>query len=214
MTAAASTVEATVAKLTANEAKILALFASGETLDLISQKTSTKRAEVDHIVMEIANFNVGHARELAVTWQRKNNPGLIGSAPTPEVEGPSLPTIAKGQLAKTPVEPIANLINRAVASKVPKLIRLADRIQDLVDDLEAQLKDHDRGAALRTEQKQLEQRLAEIRRELGGSAPAAGKSTAADNKAVREWARSNGVACPERGKIPRAVFEAYVKASA
>jgi hypothetical protein len=38
------------------------------------------------------------------------------------------------------------------------------------------------------------------------SAPAGAKS---DTKAIREWATANGVAVPERGRIPAAVREQY-----
>jgi Lsr2 len=38
------------------------------------------------------------------------------------------------------------------------------------------------------------------------------KHTAADPKAVREWAAEQGLECPARGRIPEALVELYVEA--
>jgi hypothetical protein len=217
--------------LTSGEAKILAHYAAGDEFSLIAQKTGTKTAEVNRVVMEIAQFNVAHARALAVAWQRKNNPGVIGQAiKPPEVAKPAEaikpPEVAKPAEAIKPAEAtkpmmlkrdvIADLLNRAVASEVPALIRLADRAQDLVDQLEQKLAEYDQGRALRAEAAQLEQRLAEIKQELTGKKASPGPSAVMgpDNATVRAWAGANGVECPARGRIPGAVTAAYLKAVA
>jgi len=39
--------------------------------------------------------------------------------------------------------------------------------------------------------------------------PLLGSTVAASNQEMRDWARSHGVDCPERGRVPRAVREAF-----
>ena len=48
------------------------------------------------------------------------------------------------------------------------------------------------------------------RRNSGGAARKASSSTSGvDTKAVRDWARSNGVEVSERGRVPASVVQAY-----
>lgn len=110
-------------------------------------------------------------------------------------------------------DPIAQLIRRAVATDVPRLVKAADKIQDLVDQLEAEVEAHERGAELRAEAERIEARLAEIKAQLGGKRAAHSVLTEkVDTKAVRKWAAANGIECPNRGRIPRAVMAAYEEA--
>ncbi|MEU7904150.1 histone-like nucleoid-structuring protein Lsr2 [Actinoplanes sp. NPDC049118] len=201
---ATETVDAIVAELTRDEAKILAHYAAGEPLDLIPQNAEVKRAEVDRVVMEIANFNIPHARTIALAWQRKNKPAAPNAAPA---------TVAA---TATRPDAIADLINRATTSDVPRLVRLADKVQDLVDQLEGQLREYERGKELRAEAEKLERRLAEIKQALtpkrSASAESASMASAPDSKAVRAWAAANGVDCPERGRVPAGVLAAYAEA--
>jgi hypothetical protein len=202
------TIDVAVERLTPDEAKILATYASGETsLDAIAEKTGVRRTEVDHVIMNIANFNAAHARSLAIAWQRKNSLGMIGTAPSPSPPAVEVkPKLSpKATAAPAPAEPIANLINRAIASGDAKLVKLCDKIQDLVDQLEEDVKEYERGASLRAEADRLEQRLAEIRQELGGKATGAVQ----DTKAIRAWAEKRGIECPARGRIPASVLAAY-----
>ncbi|MGC4918751.1 Lsr2 family DNA-binding protein, partial [Streptomyces albogriseolus] len=73
-------------------------------------------------------------------------------------------------------------------------------------------------AAITTEAEQLEQRLAALRAreaELAPSKTAKGKRKAADYPAaeVRAWAKEQGIACPPVGRVPKAVVEAWRKAT-
>ncbi len=132
--------------------------------------------------------------------------------------GPPEPEPAEAQKAAPepagtePADTIADLIARAVASEVPRLVHAADRIQDLVDRLEGDLNAHERSAELRAELARIEARAAEIKGQLTGKRPAATPGPAADDsevKAIRAWAKANGIACSDRGRIPQGVLAAY-----
>jgi hypothetical protein len=132
------------------------------------------------------------------------------------LQAPELPTVVVRQPGPPPVEndpppdAIADLIQRAVSLDVPRLVKLADKIGDLVDQLEKDVAEHERDIKLRAEAAALEARLAEIRGQLTGKrAPAAAPGPNVDNKAVRKWAAARGLDCPSRGRIPRAVVEAF-----
>jgi hypothetical protein len=109
------------------------------------------------------------------------------------------------------VDTIADTIRRAVDSEVPRLVRAADKVQDLIDQLEHELAEHELGAELRAEAAKLEARLAEIRGQIGGKRAAAPTAPArrADTKAIRAWAATHGVECADRGRIPQTVVDAY-----
>ena len=48
-------------------------------------------------------------------------------------------------------------------------------------------------------------------RRVGGKAStrSASRTSSSDSKAVREWARANGFTVPDRGRIPKAVQDAF-----
>ncbi len=111
-----------------------------------------------------------------------------------------------------PQDVIADLIQRAVSSEVPRLVKLADKVQDLVDQLEVDVAEHERSAELRAEAARLEARLTEIRGQLTGKRPSSPTPQGHDNKAIRAWAATRGLDCPARGRIPRTVLEAFEEA--
>lgn len=135
-------------------------------------------------------------------------PGILrrpGPSPTSRADQPVV--------ADQPEDTIADLIRRAVTSDVPRLVKLADKIQDLVDQLEADVAEHERGAELRAEAARLEARLAEIRGEIGSKRPTAPVDRPGrDTKAIRAWAARCGLVCPARGRVPRTVIEAFEEA--
>jgi hypothetical protein len=123
---------------------------------------------------------------------------------------PDLPPLPVPRAQQERRDVVADLIQRATASEVPRLVKAADRIQDLVDQLEKDVAEHELSAELRAEAERLEARLAEIRGQIGGkraASPASRKTH--DNRAIREWAASAGIECPARGRIPRSVVEAF-----
>lgn len=199
-----------VARLTVDEAKILACFATpGQGYADVAKETGTSKDEVIRVVEKIASNNRAYAKTLALEWQRLNSPGRIGTA-TP----PPTPVAAAGAPADPePVaDTIADLITRATDTEVPRLVRLADKAQDLIDQLEQQLTEYEEQAKLRTEAAELEQRLAAIKQQLGPSRPVAAASTSrADSRAIREWAKASGIDCPTHGRLPGTLIAAYEK---
>lgn len=194
-----------VAALTLDEAKILAYYATpGQGYADVAKETGASKDEVIRVVEKVANNNRAYAKTLALEWQRIN-----GTArPAPPAATPSPRT----QLVTAPT--YADLIGRAIATEVPRLVRLADKVQDLVDQLEEQLTEHEKGQALREEAARLEQRLAQIKQELApkrGAAAAPVDEASVDTKAIRSWAAANGVECKASGRIPAAVLAAYEK---
>jgi hypothetical protein len=71
--------------------------------------------------------------------------------------------------------------------------------------------------AITTEAEQLEKRLAELRTRQQELAPPKTKgrrtSPSYDAASVRAWARENNVECPERGRVPKAVLDAWKAAT-
>jgi hypothetical protein len=72
-------------------------------------------------------------------------------------------------------------------------------------------------AAITSEREQLQQRLAELQAREQELAPAKAKKPrkSVDYPAaeVRAWAVENGVGCPERGRVPKAVVDAWRQAT-
>lgn len=72
-------------------------------------------------------------------------------------------------------------------------------------------------ASITSERAQLEQRLAELQAREQELAPAKAKKRKTlvdyDAAVVRAWARDNGVACPDRGRIPKPVLDAWRRAT-
>ncbi len=134
----------------------------------------------------------------------------------PEPEPAEAHNVAPEQDGTEPADTIADLIARAAASEVPRLVHAADRIQDLVDRLEGDLNAHERSAQLRAELARIEARAAEIKGQLTGKRPAAAPGPTADDsdlKAIRAWAKENGIVCSDRGRIPQHVIAAYEQRS-
>lgn len=194
---------ATAADLNRDEAKILAHYAAGETLDEIAVSAGTGKDEVVRVVGEIAAHNRAYAKTLTLEWQR-NHSGRNGSAPK------LTPVVVPKQVNN---DVIADLLNRAIGTDVPRLVRLADKVQDLIDQLEEQLTEHEQGQALRAEAAQLEQRLASIKQQLNPkrTAAAAAAPAVTDSKTVRAWAKASGVDCPTHGRVPASVLAAYAR---
>ena len=105
---------------------------------------------------------------------------------------------------------IAALFAQAEASGTPELIGAASAIRGQLGQLELDLAAHARTEQLRAELAQVEERAAEIRRELGEDTPA--PPPPVDNRLVREWAGQNGFAVAPRGPIPPGVIAAYRQA--
>lgn len=130
----------------------------------------------------------------------------------------------------TPTVPLAtaDLLARAEKSPKARTRNLGKRINDQLatlrelvdaDDEARQAKQREAAAKAkaRAEVKRLEAELAAAKARLNGkpaptATPAAKPATTAgdhDPKIVRAWARDNRIPCPEKGRVPRAVVDAW-----
>jgi chromosome segregation ATPase len=110
------------------------------------------------------------------------------------------------QLRNGPPDAEDNVLAQAEATGVPRIVKAAEKIRDLLDALTGDVMDHAREARLRAEQTRLEARLTEIRKELN---PRRTDASGVDSKAVRAWAKANNVECPDVGRVPNRVLDAY-----
>jgi hypothetical protein len=112
---------------------------------------------------------------------------------------------------------IERLLARAREHEQPRVRRDAQKIAALVDALREVLAEEERVAAAKERIAKLESELARERARLTGGKPArpaggAWVSLGPLSKRIRAWARENNVACPEHGRVPRAVVQAYESA--
>jgi hypothetical protein len=213
-----STIEPAVSKMTRDEARILAHYAAGETSRQIATSTGLSPDEIGLALDALAGNDRDRAQRLAMQWQARAKAvaAARGVSAPPAPRPIPAPATAEPEPPKAPkveaVDTIADLIGRAIATDIPRFVRLADKVQDLLDQLDEQLAEHEKGKKLRAEAEQLEQRLAQIKRELSPKratpAPAV-PAPAVDSKAIRAWAAANGVDCPDRGRIPSSVLAAF-----
>jgi hypothetical protein len=182
--------------LTHAEAKILAHYAAGETTREIASTSGNTVADVEVVINTIARGNRNLARTIATEWQSRAKTHVAPPAAPPQVKS-----------ARPAPDAIADLLTEAVETGDPKLVKAADKISDLVEDLEAQMVAYRTQKALRDEAAQLEARLAAIRAQIQPGAKASPSLT--DSKAVRAWARNNKTDCPAFGRIPARVLDAY-----
>lgn len=215
----------TVAKMTRAEAQILAHYSAGETVIQIAKSTGALKDDIDFTIDALAGGNRGRARDLALEWQTRvkavaaarghADPTIIPAParPAPPVHRvPALPAVTAAA-QDTGADLIADLLNRARISEIPRLVRAAEKITELVDQLGQQLTAHEQEQKLRDEAAKLEARLAEIKQQLNPKRPVLSdvdtSSPLVDAKAVRAWAVANNVECPDRGRIPGNVLAAY-----
>lgn len=138
------------------------------------------------------------------------------------VEGAAPPRQEAGMAnEQQPPPQLEQLAAAAARSGSRRTQRLGEKLTELAAELRTALAEERRAAEaeqqrqraleqLRQEVDELEARLAEKRAQLRGrpartSTPAA----AVDNRAIREWARQQGVECPAVGRVPHGVVEAY-----
>jgi hypothetical protein len=107
----------------------------------------------------------------------------------------------------------AKLIANGVASTRARTRKKAERAGALIDELRdllnAECAEDERREKARKDVERLERQLAEAKALLRGGPVAIdvdGGVTAAE---LREWAKANGVECPDRGRVPAAVREAF-----
>lgn len=221
----------TVARMTREDAQVLAHYSQGETSRQIATALKMELEEVGTVLDSLAGNNRELALELTTAWQARaktvaaSRPvsaspdprptPLVRQAPVPAATTVSVPGLVP---VEENIDGIADLLDAAQASGSPKLERAALRIRDLISVLQEDLAEHSRDARLRQEQADLEARLAEIKKQLRPQrqatpvSPAPNSSVAVDTKAVRVWAAENGHEVTGFGRIPASVLEAYREA--
>lgn len=153
------------------------------------------------------------------------------------IPGKSVPPAARPPVPQpVPQQPSAQalalerLLNAAERSPRARTKKLAARIRANLNDLRELVIDERKAseaaaakaaeqARLKAEVAALEAQLAKKKAELrpgGGPGPKSRESTtpAGNAKAIRAWASKHSVECPERGRVPRDVVEAYELATA
>lgn len=109
---------------------------------------------------------------------------------------------------------VATLLHQASQSSSGRIRNAGKKIHGLLDDLREQLEaDRERDSA-RKEVERLEAQLRAAKAKLTGK-PSAAKSSqegGPSSSEIRSWARNAGVDCPERGRVPEHVRQAYADA--
>lgn len=191
------------------EARILALYGADLDSQAIIERTGEAPGIVSRILGSIPGGGRAGAARMLAAWLTRTG---WDARPQPDREPAPEPATTVVRTS----DAISDLISRAVATERPKLVALADRVNDLADALEQQLTEHERAAELQAEAAKLEARLAEIRAQLPTAVPGRRRADplAYDPKAVRVWAAAHGMHCPKVGRVPAAIVTAYQHAQA
>ncbi|MEU5596624.1 histone-like nucleoid-structuring protein Lsr2 [Streptomyces sp. NPDC020298] len=136
------------------------------------------------------------------------------AAPEPAIRPAPLVTIRPPAVEEQPEQlPVGKLLKWGDDHEDPAVQDQAARARIALHGLRQRYTSDRELAALATEEQQLEQRLAELRARKGELAPVKPKakrsSPSYDAAVVRAWARGKGVACPDRGRIPKKVVDAW-----
>jgi len=126
-------------------------------------------------------------------------------------------------LTREPAPTVADLLAQADASTSPRVTAAARAVRGTVDLLRDALRNADAEQAATARVDELRRLLADAEREAASfTAPVepAAKYTRpvralgrqlppVDNKAVRAWASEHNIPCPDRGRVPASVVDAY-----
>jgi Lsr2 len=182
------------ARLTREQAKILAHYAAGESAKSITVNTGLSMAVVGQVLDEHAGNDRDRATQLTLEYQEharmisaaKGQAAAAvaavcqparAAAAVPKPAAPAgdtaetAPSAASPQepdspAAEQPVDGIDAVLAQAAATGVPRLQRAAAKVQDLADELRRDLAEHTRETQLRAELARLESRLAEVKQQL------------------------------------------------
>ena len=106
---------------------------------------------------------------------------------------------------------ITELIERGQDHASKRVQTAADRAEEAIEKLRELLDAEDAKAETVAEITRLERELAEARARLRPrrQQTATATPTRVDNKAIRAWAKAEGIDCPDRGRVPQRVVDAY-----
>ncbi|MEU9149171.1 histone-like nucleoid-structuring protein Lsr2 [Streptomyces sp. NPDC048417] len=146
------------------------------------------------------------------------------TAPQPQPSGPTLIpaapdplTDASADLGPRPADrlPIGKLLTWAEGHADEDILATAAHMRTALTGLRTRYDADHELSALTTERERLQQRLAEIDARQTELVPPKAKPKKRDPEAAaaRTWAKSNGVECPPRGRVPAAVMAAWREAT-
>lgn len=189
---------------TADQRTILYRYARGADIDQIAAD-HLGRDLVTKTIADLAGYDRGRARAAVLAYDAAQQ--------------------ATAQETATPPDTINELLLSAEKSELPKAEKLAGRIRDHLANLDALMRDSETERILRSTIAVLRQHIdktAEQLRDLkAGASPAkpAAKASPAmtdkeRNQAIRKWAATQDIDCPQRGRIPGTVVAAWETAQA
>lgn len=110
-------------------------------------------------------------------------------------------------------ESLADVLAQADQSTRARTRNKAAKARSLIDELRttllAEREEDERRAEASKEIERLERELALAKAKLRGGSVSLAVSSAVSASELRAWARHKGIACPGKGRVPRAVEEAY-----
>ncbi|WP_225825646.1 Lsr2 dimerization domain-containing protein [Streptomyces naphthomycinicus] len=138
-------------------------------------------------------------------------PAHTGQPPTPLV------SLRPADTAGSETLPVGKLLAWGDQHDDPDIQAQAGRARAALAGLRQRYAADQELTALTSEEEQLAQRLEAIRARKGELEPAKPKKRKTprdyDAAMVRAWAREHGVDCPERGRVPKAVVDAWKQAT-
>jgi hypothetical protein len=174
------------------------------------------RALLDEIDLQGGPDTARHGR-LTLPDERPHKPMTTAPAlrPAPPVADVLLTDAADVRLKTPEALPVGQLLKWADDHTDSTIRDQAARARAALTGLRRRHASEQELTAIGTEAEQLEKRLAELRVREAELAPPKKKAKAQrdyDPAAVRGWARQAGVDCPERGRVPKTVLDAWREA--
>jgi hypothetical protein len=121
-------------------------------------------------------------------------------------DAPAVEVVVEPAPTEENIDTIADLLDAAVRSQAPKMVKAAEKIRADIADLQDRLAEWSRDARLRGQLAAAEAKVAEIREQMKARPVSPAR---VESRAVRAWAEATGVDCPKVGRVPAAVLAAY-----
>lgn len=220
------TVNGTALAITADQRRVLVRFGSGENRLEIGERTGLTPDLITETLNMIAGNDRNNALQIVKDYDRHVE--LVAAARGPRASTtavrPVSPAAPKPAATvkpspspvweREPVDTVADLLDTAEHSGVAKLAKAAEKIRAQIKELQDQVGAHARQTELRRHVDQLAAELAQAQAELKQLGGTAAKTAGdVDNKAVRAWAKANGVTCNPHGKVPATVVDKWKAAT-
>lgn len=171
------------------------------------------RALLDEIDTQGGPEAARHNRLNLPEDERTPEPMTIAPAPAPPVVDVQLKPDTDVRLREPEPLPVGQLLKWGDEHTDAEIRDQAARARAALAGLRKRHAADQELTAITTEAAELEKRLAELRAREQELAPAKTKKQRKpldyDAAAVRAWAREQGIACPDRGRVPKAVLDTW-----